>query len=518
MRRSLLVPLACSLALACTTPASETQAPAATDTPPGEPAAGAQDLAAITARDIDAIDAWVRGFYPAIVDPWNPDFEARWSRAVEQAHARAEQVSDGAGWRMTIEALVGSTRDGHVYLRPSDQAPSSRARGLEWTGHVVELVGDRYVLHALGPAKDLDNAALVSCEGVPIDAFAETTLDLFRGDWTILAQRRRMIPLLLIDTGNPFVSRAQQCVVDIGGEQRTWTLEWTSIESEQLTALLPRYQGVKLDQRERVTLEFTADGAAWITLGNLTDEAGYIALERALADQLTKIRRAPYVVWDVRGNGGGNSALGLPLFARVWGTQPPMPAQTRPKQWRASPEVVELLQRSRVELESQGRSALVAFLDEILPQLERAVQSGAELHAELPPQPDDPAAADPTANEQARVQLRAPSFVLTDGGCFSSCIMSVNTLRSMGAKQIGLPTDRNAVYGESWFSRELPSGFGSLTLPLAIFGEDPELLGGGPPDLPWTGAPTDEDGLRRFIAEAAAQARAQPHTRPSKDR
>lgn len=509
---TILASVACSLTVGCSVTATETRAPvvpapAAADTSDRAAAddrTAADDLAAVTARDIDAIDAWVRAFYPAVVDPWNPGFAERWARAVEQARVRAKEVTDGAGWRMTIDALITSVRDGHVYLRPSDATPTP-ARAPEWTGHVVELVGDRYVLRALGERKELDGGALVSCDGVPIDAFAEATLDLYHGDWTILAQRRRAAPLLLVDVGNPFVARPRQCDVDVSGEARTWDLEWSRIGREQLAEIIVRHQGVKRDQRDRVTLELGADGGAWITLGNLTDERGYAALERTLREKLTKVRRAPYVVWDLRGNGGGNSALGVALVALVWGSDPPLRTQTRPKQWRASAEVVELLQASRTESLEQGRDALVAFLDAILPQLEQAVRDGTPLYAEameaMPAKPDETGQHPPTKRRRAR--LRGPSYVLTDGGCFSSCIMVVNTLRDMGATQVGLPTDRNTIYGESWFKRELPSGHGTLTLPLAIFGEDPEHLGGGPPDLPWTGAPTDEEGLRGFIAEAA---------------
>lgn len=485
------------------------------------------DFASITSRDIDAIDAWVRAFYPAVVDPWHEGFEARWSTAVADAKARASQVEDGTGWTMTMEALVNSLRDGHVYVNPSDSLPKS-GRAPQWPGYVVERLGDSYVLHAHGDAASLDGARLRSCDGIPIEQFAEATLDLYRGDWTIEAERRRVAPLLLLDTGNPFVQRAKTCEVDLAGTTATWHLAWTELPRERVSELVSPYQGIKRDQRARVDLAFADDGAAWITLGNLTDEAAYQALDDVLRKSLRKVRRAPYVVWDVRGNGGGNSAMGFAVMATVWGEPPVQRPQLRAKQWRSSPEVVALMREARAVAAKHDRPGLVQFVDAILPQLEAAASSGAALHAEVMPgdAPVDGATAvgstergdagRPERREsKKRSKIRGPVFVLTDGGCFSSCIMVVTALRDMGAQQVGLSTGRNTIYGESWFNRDLPSGFGALTLPIAIFGENPELLGGGPPDLRWTGSPTDEDGLRAFVAEAANHAKRGPRGTPS---
>jgi hypothetical protein len=164
------------------------------------------------------------------------------------------------------------------------------------------------------------------------------------------------------------------------------------------------------------------------------------------------------------------------------------------------------MREARATAAKHDRPALVQFVDAILPQLEAAAASGAALHAEvLPGDPSAESANGDLADEppsKKKSKVRGPSFVLTDGGCFSSCIMVVTALRDMGAKQVGLSTGRNTIYGESWFTRDLPSGFGALTLPIAIFGENPELLGGGPPDLPWTGSPTDEAAVRAFVAAA----------------
>ena len=93
-------------------------------------------------------------------------------------------------------------------------------------------------------------------------------------------------------------------------------------------------------------------------------------------------------------------------------------------------------------------------------------------------------------------------FVLTDGGCMSSCIMFVQQVKRMGAVQVGDPTNRNTRYGEEWISQPLPSRIATLYVPSAIFDWRSRELS-SLPSLPWNGSAVDEAGLRTMISRAA---------------
>ncbi len=206
---------------------------------------------------------------------------------------------------------------------------------------------------------------------------------------------------------------------------------------------------------------------------------------------------------DVRGNSGGNSQLGTALSATLWGDGSviPEPAPARPKRWRASRQLVDAMRAARSA--QANNPELVAFVDRALPAIEAGLGRGEALVA-------DPGVAADTARRERRRPRPArtgPVFVLTDGGCGSSCIMFVNEVRRMGARQIGDPTDRNTVYGEQWVAMPLPSGEAELRLPNAVYGWAESELGGAAPDLQWTGTATDEAGLRAFIAAAARRRR-----------
>jgi hypothetical protein len=95
-------------------------------------------------------------------------------------------------------------------------------------------------------------------------------------------------------------------------------------------------------------------------------------------------------------------------------------------------------------------------------------------------------------------------FVVTDAGCFSSCVVVMNTLKRMGAIQVGEASGQNEVYGESVGPFDLPSGLGWYRVPASIIRQPRSSLGGLPPDVRWPGAMDDDEGLRAWISRLAA--------------
>jgi hypothetical protein len=458
--------------------------------PPLAPCPGRSRWMPTTQKDIEAIATWIETIHPGPVDPSTPGFVSTWSQSLGLARERAEQVCDRAGWWATLNALLWSLRDGHARL--------SSSRGLEpvrWTGFAVELQGDRYILRRVADEPDLDRALdgalLVSCDGTSIEEHAERTLDLFRGDWTVPSMRPSMTAALLVDDGNPFVTPPKACTVDVDGREQQWIPSWKVGPWSAVGASIARFQRIKRDNADRLSLEFSDDGSAWITVGNLTDKERHEELRATIAKARMRILRAPYIVWDLRGNGGGDSELGDALAQLVWGKGSLVSARPsiQLKRWRASQELVDYI-----------RSSSEDALTWIIPEMENAVRERQSMMTLERDRPKDDASASSTAAPAAT----GPVFALTDAGCFSSCIMFRNLLIRMGAIQVGDPTGKNAVNGEVWFSHELPSKLATITLPIANMGEHPEDLGGTPPSIPWHGAADDEAGIRQLIAEAAA--------------
>jgi hypothetical protein len=459
------------------------------------------DWRARTLADIVAIDRAVREVHPGMADPGSPALPAAWAENVRTARLRAEDVTSRAGWAGTLRILVNGLRDSHAVVRIAPQRP---APPLWWTGYAVEHIAGRWFLRPVeAPDAPPGELRLLRCGGRPIDAVAASQLDLVVTDWQVPANRSIAGARLLVDAGNPFMSRIAECTVLVGGrEERSIAFAWRQTDAAALSAALAPFQRRRTGAT-RFALDWQADGSAWLSIPSFNDSQGNAALREAVLSARSRVRRAPYIVLDVRGNSGGNSQLGTSLSAALWGEGSviPEPAPSRPKRWRASRQLVEAMRAMRSA--QSGNPELVAFIDSALPAIEGGLGRGEALVV------DPAASADAVRRARRRpgAARTGPVFVLTDGGCASSCILFVNEVRRMGARQLGDPTDRNTIYGEQWVRTPLPSGEAELFLPSAVYGWAESELGGGPPDIQWTGTATDEAGLRAFVAAQARRRR-----------
>jgi hypothetical protein len=450
-----------------------------------------------TLDDIGAIDRAVREVHPGMADPASPNLAADWAENVRAARLRADDVTSRAAWAGTLRILVNTLRDSHAVIRIAPQQP---APSVWWTGYAVEHIAGRWYLRPVEvPEAPAGELRLLRCGQRPIETVAASQLDLTVTNWEVVANRSIAGARLLVDNGNPFMRRIAECTVLVDGRaERNIAFTWRQTDAAALAAALGPYQRRRTGQT-RFVLDWQADGSAWLSIPSFTDSQGNAALRAAVTRERDRLLRAPYIVLDVRGNGGGNSQLGTLLSAALWGAGSviPEPAPARPKRWRASRQLIDAMRATRTA--QANNPELVAFVDGALPAIESALRRGEALV------PDPGVAADNARRERRRPRpaRTGPVFILTDGGCGSSCILFVNEVRRMGARQIGDPTDRNTVYGEQWVRTPLPSGEADLFLPSAVYGWAERDLGGGPPDSQWTGTATDEAGLRAFIAAQA---------------
>lgn len=442
----------------------------------------------IVENDIAAADRWVRDYYAGWVDPDNRDFRLKWARAVVDARRQAERVSNVADWQLVMKRLIGVARDGHAQL-----GRTSYPEIVRWAGVSVASSGDGYTLRSSEHA-ELDRAELVACDGVPARVLVERRIDRYHADWTNPSERQRGVARLFVDQGETLLRPIGQCEVRKNDRACTWRPMFT----ERALADVRRAANA-VARRGTGPSEFvvrtTPEGALWIAVPSLMDSTAAARQRADLTSDPRRLSGATHLVFDVRGNGGGNSELGDALLMTALGLKnlPDAGGPLTQKMWRASPGIVQLLEAARTA--STTNPEAVAFLDKVLPPLRTAVAERRTLVR------DPDATASPSATAQTTVVPRLPRlFVLTDGDCFSSCILFVNRVRALGGLQVGDPTNRNEPYGENWFERTLPSGLGSVGLPLAIDRTSDELRGGRAPDLPWAGEMSDQRGIEKFIS------------------
>jgi len=243
----------------------------------------------------------------------------------------------------------------------------------------------------------------------------------------------------------------------------------------------------------------------WISMQELDPRAQPVI--DAVKAQAEQIRSAPYVVIDVRGNGGGSAAYGRALAEALYGTDyvasilgPSYGEKGNcAEAFRASSGNIEALSAEAPKFRKSGNVHAAEAYTDAIRAMKAAHAAGRALTASLvcPKRPPQRAAG-------AASLMRGKVFVLTDALCFSSCIGTVDYFRRLGAIQVGQATGADTHYTEV---REivLPSGLSTFSTLQAMDPDSPRNIGPFEPQFEFDGDIADTAALETWIADKLAK-------------
>lgn len=407
-----------------------------------------RDWSATLREDVTALHAIIMDSHPGPYDALNPGFRARTEAGLALALERAETTTDAGGWWWALRAYVASFDDGHVQMSLKDQSGGFPTR---WPGFLTGYRGaDQIVLtrdEADANTPPL-GAKLIDCDGVPATELAEQRIGAFRGRWFLESQHVSLGDWEFMSASNPWIPEMRTCRFEADGQTRDWTLNWRPITSADLA---PRRQAVSGRGDYRFGLTALDDGGLWLSTPSFNGNPGSDAhaaltpLMEELKARQAELRAAPYVVLDLRGNGGGSSHWSQLIAQALWGDDwmaahdlPPIEAI----EWRASEDNLKTLQSYVDEWTAAGESAdRIGWAQEIVDGMTAARAEGS------PYWRDAVQTAPVTEQGPAPTQLvHGPVYVLTDAGCGSACLDAVDLWKAAGAIQIGRETSADTVY------------------------------------------------------------------------
>lgn len=402
--------------------------------------------------DLNAARDLLRDSHPAAVPSLGRTAFTTWlDRGHAEGLARAETVTDFAGYLAVLGAYANGFRDSHVRARPTQER-----RSFQWPGFLVGLKNGRWIVmdrDETVPGVPALGAELLDCDGRTPDAIAWERLGVFSVDWSVEAQRVSAAPSLLIDAGNPFVRRPTDCVVAEGGTNRHVALSWRPIA---VADLAPRIRKAAPASRPGFGLRQVGDGW-WIALQSLSDEAGPVL--DAVQAEIAAIRKAPFVVVDLRGNGGGNSLWTSRLAALLYGQDHTRARALRQDgdcgiRWRVSAGNLATVEAYRERMASAMDAARA---EDAFGTIAAAMRKAGASGQELVPSPGGTCTGTPPADAGTPPRTGPLVLLVTDHACFSSCLIATEEFRRLGAVHVGRPTNRGEAFMEV---REatLPSG------------------------------------------------------------
>jgi hypothetical protein len=458
----------------------------------------------IATQDVEAAYRLLRDNHPgAAPELHDLEFQKRLKNARTLALKRASTVSSYQGYLFVLAGFATDIGDKHIWSRPTLVINLPR-----WTGIIVSKRGDAWVVtDTEGEQSSVSGASLISCDGVAVEELARKSLGGFHAVWSVGAQQIQNAPWLLVDEGNPFIARPKACVFEQNAKRETLTLNWIRIKRE---TLLPRIKKAIGAGAAGFGVRRAGEGS-WIALQDLQSDRAR-AVVKAVEDQKMALREAPYVVLDLRGNGGGSSVMGRQIAASLLGADA-ADARLGPATeaacggpdgtWRASEGNIKQLEFIQAApLVVRGGPEIKKMVQDTLRDTRAAFAQGKAFSASIdcplgPPKP--PATTQPPSLMKGRLIL------LTDNLCFSSCLAVTEYFRDLGAFHIGQTTDAATRFVDV---REeyLPSGYSMFSTLQSVDPSSPNQVGPFEPALAYTGDIADTAALEKWVVEVAVPA------------
>ncbi|WP_439470513.1 S41 family peptidase [Brevundimonas sp.] len=432
-----------------------------------------RDWSATLREDVTALHAVIMDSHPGPYDSLNPEFRTKAEAGLALALQRAETTTDAGGWWWALRAYVASFDDGHVQMYLKDQSGGFPTR---WPGFLTAYRGaDQIVLtrDETDASTPPIGAKLIDCDGVPADRLAAERIGAFRGRWFLEAQHASLGDWEFMSASNPWVPEMRACRFEVAGRTRSWTLNWRPIAAGDIST---RRQAVTGRGDYKFGLATLDDGAVWFSAPSFDGNPGgaaHTALTPLMEEMKTRqaeLRAAPYVVLDLRGNGGGSSHWSQLVAQALWGDDW-METHSLPSieaiEWRASDGNLAAVQSYFDRWTAAGESAeRIGWAREIVDGMTTARAEGKPYWRDAPP-PADPTAPPPVRPEAPQL-VRGPVYVLTDAGCGSACLDAVDLWKAAGAIQIGRETSADTVYMDVR-GDELPSGLVQVGIPMKVW-------------------------------------------------
>ena len=253
-------------------------------------------------------------------------------------------------------------------------------------------------------------------------------------------------------------------------------------------------------------IQSLADGSLWISIPTFVPSEAQREQLREIAAQLPQFRKKN-IIFDLRGNGGGNSALANEQLDALFGAEYAKARRDELSrnvfiEWRATEgnlrhiqEVLIPLVRSQFDLDHPA----FAYFEDVCKGIKTALSCGEKYYT-----PKSPKESAESLPEKGGVSLfEGKCFAIVDRGCGSSCLNFLDGLKAMqpDAIFVGETTGADSNYMEV---REvaLPSGKGIFRFPIKVYRNRPRGHNvPHVPDVAYPGNLQDTSALQSFVLE-----------------
>lgn len=446
----------------------------------------------MTVTDLKGIHDTLQNNHPGPVDPENPRF-AKWLEdGFVQASQRAKTADSYSDYTRALRFYVNGFQDGHVAVS-FGIAPVQ----IRWPAFIIgpDDNGAAQVIYAESDSGVHEGDLLLSCDGRSVDQMMKERVDPYYWNTAIPHQRALHFNHLFYGDPDDKEYKITACRFSSGNVELQWWWTVRSAYERKLAAALGK---------RGVDPELKRVNAVWFIRLPTFNISGEDSVKKMrsfvtnLESNAPELRNST-VVFDVRGNQGGNSAWGEEIASAIWGRAWVNYVEhgfDGTVDWRSSAVNIRWMEYILDRETSSGLTDSAANDKKVVEAMKAAMKAGEPFaRIENRPKPENKPSTDPTTGRM---------FFLTDGECASACLDFADLMRRLpGVIHIGLPTSADTVYIDNR-NANLPSGLGVFSYSMKVYRnrvrKNNEWY---EPKYKWPGGVMTDQALTKWISSLA---------------
>jgi len=425
---------------------------------------------AIARTDLDAVYAAIVAAHPGYIDAANPHPRAWAEQGYREAKALIPRVINYDTMMSAVRYYVTGFKDGHLIY--SDNIRSAGLHEMVNGWRVDEQAGAAVVTAVMpewnGPLPPL-GATLLDCDGRTPSAIVTDDEAPYFDRRNLPSVRKSLFPEIssLRLTG----LELKRCTfIQLDGTKVAFDVKYRNIPTMDVWSGL---RSVRLHSPDHRNYYDFRDKVLWIRAANFTLSPGEVKNLEKMLKELTALPDVRSVVFDTRGNTGGDSKVGQQILnAATGGLEFDTSGLERLDrvyaQWRVSDISISGVEHYVDTMSERygSNDPRTQEIKDLLARLRNAKRAGM-------PWVDDGGSPRLTRAEIVSRQGRLRRFngsvaVITDGNCASACLDFVDQVRLIpGSVQLGQTTASDTAYLER-ARVQLPSG-NLLSMPMKVW-------------------------------------------------
>jgi hypothetical protein len=293
---------------------------------------------------------------------------------------------------------------------------------------------------------------IIEIDGKPIDFYMKNVFAALYSNKYTKAEYIRLAPYLLIDKNNFLMKRPKEVTYLENKKYKKINLIWHPKEIDQLMSIS---HSLSFSEELSIGYKFINKGV-WISLPSFDPSENEAKIFIEILRNLKKFRHYPFIIFDVRGNGGGSSDWQRPILRNLYGDSFIKSLGVNHhynhdwiKKIRITLKNYNDLQKHMTEHEKKS------FLSDLKHNRTHHLEKWNIFNEK-----------ENLFSHQDNVKKFPRIYLLTDGRCSSTCWFFVREMLQMpNVIQIGEETNTQSLYSQSR-TIDLPSGFGKLIFPM----------------------------------------------------